>query len=148
MRFLISLFITLSLIGCASVTLEPADFAWPVESVLNVDTTGTVQENRFSFTVNVKPLFFAEKQDSTELSMETVRIIRGVKGYYYMIAPGFKNIYVFNVNNGAMVLYNKIFISEIGIELPAFNQRSPNIELLDGEKHLFYLNADGKQGEK
>ncbi|GBD90765.1 hypothetical protein BMS3Abin04_01484 [bacterium BMS3Abin04] len=148
MRFLISLFITLSLFGCASVTLEPADFAWPVESVLNVDKTGMVQDNRFSFSVNVKPLFFAEQQDSTDLNMNTVRIIRGVKGYYYMIASGFKNIYSFNVSDGTMVLYNKIFISEIGVELPAFNQRSPNIELLDGERHLFYFNAEGKQGEK
>lgn len=35
-----------------------------------------------------------------------------------------------------MVLKNKIFISEIGIENLVFNQRAPHIELFGGENVL------------
>ena len=35
-----------------------------------------------------------------------------------------------------MVLINKIFISEIGIENLVFNQRVPHIEIIDGDKTL------------
>jgi len=45
----------------------------------------------------------------------------------------FKNVYVFRAYDGAMVLDNKILISESGFQNPAFNQRSPHIELIDGE---------------
>ncbi len=147
MRFvklaIFALLITAIIPGCASVILEPADFSWPVESVLTVDENGNVQENRYSFTVNVKPLFQAEIQDTVNLQMETVRIIRGTKGYYYLIAPTFKNVYVFNVDDGRMVLTTRIFVSETGLELPAFNQRKPYIELLDGNKHLYFIDSYG-----
>ncbi len=143
-KFVLLLFITTIIFsGCASVVLEPADFAWPIESVLTIDENGMIQENRYSFSLNVKPLFQAEKQDTTDLQMETVRIIRGTKGYYYLIAPTFKNVYVFNADDGRLVLINKIFISEAGLELPAFNQRKPYIELLDGDKHLHFINSYG-----
>ncbi len=143
MRAITFLLILIAIAGCKSIVLEPADFAWPIESVLTVNKNGTIEENRYSFQVNVKPLFDAERSDSTGVSMESVRIIRGEKGYYYMIAPGFKNLYIFTVNNGQMVLYNQIHVSETGIELPALNQRKPYIELLDGERHLFYVNNEG-----
>ncbi len=147
MRFVkLSLLLLLTLViagGCASVVLEPADFAWPIESVLNVDEKGNIQDNRYSFSINVKPLFFAEKQDTLNLQMESVRIIRGTKGYYYLIAPTFKNVYVFNVDDGRMVLVNQIQVSGTGLELPAFNQRQPYIELLDGNKHLYFINHYG-----
>ena len=44
------------------------------------------------------------------------------------------------MNNGAMALDNKIFISEFGIEDPALNQRIPFIELIDGGKSLYLTN--------
>ncbi len=147
MRFvkLLTLLFTATILfgGCASVVLEPADFAWPIESVLTIDENGMIQDNRYSFSVNVKPLFFAEKQDTLNLQMESVRIIRGTKGYYYLIAPTFKNVYVFNADDGRMILVNQISVSETGLELPAFNQRPPYIELLDGGKHLFFINNYG-----
>ena len=39
-----------------------------------------------------------------------------------------------------MALHNKIFISEIGIEDPALNQRAPYIELISGGKNLYLTN--------
>ena len=143
MRIITTFAIIIFITSCKSIILEPADFAWPIESVLNVNKDGQITDNRYSFSINVIPLFEAESKDSADISMETVRIIRGEKGFYYMVAPGFKNLYIFTVYNGQMTLQNQILISETGIELPALNQRKPLIEILDGERHLFYVNNEG-----
>jgi hypothetical protein len=113
---------------------------------METNKNGFITENRYSFSVNVKPLFFAERNDSTSFNKESVRVIRDNKGYYYMIASGFKNIYIFNADNGQMILYDVIFVSEFGVDLPAFNQRDPYIELLEGEETLLLLNSDGIKG--
>ncbi len=135
------------LFGCSQIVLEPVDFAWPIESVLDVSDDGKVSETRFSFTANVKSLFFEEMNDSSSYKKETVRIIRDTKGYYFMIASGFKNVYVFKSDDGTFSLENKISISEFGLDLPAFNQRVPYIELLEGEEHVAYLTSEGIKGE-
>ncbi|MCB9219437.1 MAG: hypothetical protein H6610_08270 [Ignavibacteriales bacterium] len=135
-------------VGCASIVLEPSDFAWPIETVLNIDEDGLVQETRYSFSTNVKQMFYAENQDSNSYRNNSVRIIRDQAGYYYMISTGFKNVYIFKADNGKMILHNKFVVSEFGLDLPAFNQRKPYVELLEGEQHLVYLNSDGIKGEE
>ncbi len=65
-------------ISCSQISLEPSNFAWPIESVLDVDEDGYVQENRYSFSTNVKQLYFAENNDSTSFRNESIRIIRGI----------------------------------------------------------------------
>jgi len=136
------------LISCAQITLEPSDFAWPIETVLNIDEKGFINESRYSISTNVIDLFYAETNDSTSFKNESVRLIRDTKGYYYMIASGFKNVYLFSANDGKFVLTNKFFVSEFGLDLPAFNQRKPNIELLEGEKHLVFIDSNGIKGEE
>lgn len=148
MKRLLFLLLVIFAAGCAQVTLKPSNFAWPIESVLNVDEDGVISDSRFSFSTNVKNLFLAEKNDSTAYLKETVRIIRGTKGFYYVIASGFKNVYIFNVNDGSFVLHNQVPVSEFGLDLPAFNQRVPYVELLEGEEHLYFLNSDGIKGEE
>ncbi|MEE9430288.1 MAG: hypothetical protein V3V16_04560 [Melioribacteraceae bacterium] len=148
MKAIISVFALALLTSCASVVLEPADFAWPIETVLETDGNGFIQDNRYSFSVNVKPLFFAEVNDSSSFKSESVRVIRGEKGYYYMIASGFKNIYLSYAENGQMVIHDIVFVSEFGVDLPAFNQRKPYIELLEGEETLLLLNSDGIKGKE
>jgi hypothetical protein len=44
-----------------------------------------------------------------------------------------------------MVLNNKIFISEFGLQTPAFNQRNPYIELVDGSNKM-NLTSKGIEG--
>jgi hypothetical protein len=44
-----------------------------------------------------------------------------------------------------MVLNNKIFISEFGLQTPAFNQRNPYIELVD-ESNKMNLTSKGIEG--
>ena len=129
--------------GCAPLMLKPADFAWPIENELKSDSNGMVRENRYSLSFNIKPLMYAELQDSTNVDGKQISIIRGTMGYYYITAPKFKNVYVFAQGNGGLVLKKKILVSEKGLSSPGFNQRYPYIELLNGNQKPIYLNIDG-----
>jgi hypothetical protein len=122
--------------ACSTLILQPADFAWPVESVLKVDDTGYANEQRFSFSFNTKNLYMEETGDSLAYLDKELRIIRDSKGYYFIVGNNFKNVYVFNAHDGGLVLNNKIAISDsVGMKNPSFNQRPPYIELThDNEK--------------
>lgn len=150
MKFIkyIMLLFLLILPACSTLTLQPADFAWPVESVLKVDDNGFVQESRFSFSFNAKDLFFEETGDSLGYQNKELRVIRGTKGYYFITSNNFKNVYVFTADDGALKLNNKIEISDSnGIENPAFNQRTPYIELTYGDKKVNLTNEGIKKEE-
>ncbi|KUG26814.1 hypothetical protein ASZ90_003330 [hydrocarbon metagenome] len=118
------------LASCSSMKLEPANFAWPIESVITTDNSGNVFIERFTTEFNASNLFRAEFGETTEIANKELRVIRDQLGYYVMTSPGFMNVYVFEVDNGALVQVNKIFISKEGVVNPALNQRSPNIELI------------------
>lgn len=129
--------------GCSSIVLKPADYAWPLESVLKADTDGVVTDGRHTFTVNLREMFFAEYGSYVEMANTEVRIIRDYLGYYYIAATGFKNIYLFYEVEGGMKLETIIEIPESGtLTKPAFNQRSPYIELLNGN-NKYLLSKDG-----
>lgn len=117
--------------ACSSLVLKPADFAWPLESVLNVDNEGFVQEERYSLSFNAKGLFFEESGDSTAFLDRNIRIIRNTAGYYFVTSQNFKCVYVFKGINGEMNLSNKIEINEKGMNNPVLNQRPPFVELID-----------------
>jgi hypothetical protein len=128
----LSLFLIFITVACSVLTLQPTNFAWPIESVLLVDDDGKISEDRYSLEVNTIGLFFEEFQDSLSYKGKEIRIIRDNQGFYFLTVANFKNIYVFKADEGKLVLENKIFISEFGLQTPAFNQRDPYIELVDG----------------
>lgn len=145
-----SIFILLSFListfaACSVLMLTPANFAWPIESVLQVNDEGEVSDERYSFSFNAKGIYFEEFQDSLAYLDRELRIIRDVRGYYFITGTNFKNVYVFRVDDGAMVVNNKVLISDFGIKNPAFNQRAPHIELIDGDKKL-KLTHEGIEG--
>jgi hypothetical protein len=140
-RAILSLCVVI-LAGCNTLTLKPGDFSWPVESVLKVNEKGFIQDARHCFTVNVKALSFAEFKDSTGLKV-SLRLIRDAEGYYYITAPKFKNVYVFEDAEGGMKLKKAILIKEQGLESPAFNQRAPYIQLVNENDPVLLLNKDG-----
>jgi hypothetical protein len=128
---------TIFIPACSMLILQPADFSWPVESVIKVDDNGNVQENRYSISFNTKELFLQETGDSLGYKNKELRVIRDSKGYYFMTANNFKDVYVFNAIEGALQLKNKIEISDsLKMENPAFNQRPPYIELTYGSNHV------------
>ena len=142
----LSVFI-LCLAACSPLALKPADFGWPVESVLKADAKGMVQENRYQLSFSIKPVFLEETGDSSNASSATVRVIRDRAGYYYLVAPGFKNVYVFGTGDGALTLEKKVLISESGLSSPAFNARPPHIQLLNGNDKPRLLDKSGiKEG--
>jgi hypothetical protein len=135
--------------ACSTLILQPADFAWPIESVLKVENNGFVQEPRFSLSFNAKDLFFQETGDSLGYQNKELHLIRSTKGYYFITADNFKNVYVFNADNGTLKLNNKIEISDsTGIGNPALNQRSPYIELSYGNKKINLTNEGIKEGDE
>jgi hypothetical protein len=140
---ILSLFAVL-LAGCNTLTLKPGDFSWPVESALKVNEKEVIQDARHCFSVNVKALSFAEFKDSSAIKT-LLRVIRDVEGYYYITAPKFKNVYVFEDAEGSLQLKKVIPIKEQGLESPAFNQRAPYIQLVNenGNDPALLLNKEG-----
>ena len=134
----------ISLVGCSSLKLAPANFAWSIETVLPVDQQGVVTEKRYSFSFNAKPLFFAEKGDSALYYDEELHIIKNEKGFYFITAKSFSGVYVFQESDGALSLTNKIAFEQ-KLSNPAFNSRFPWIELVDGESK-YLLDNKGLKG--
>jgi hypothetical protein len=133
------------LTACSNLVLKQTNFAWPVESVINVDNEGNVEIQRYSESFNVKPLYFKEMGDSLAYQNQQIRVIRNEKGFYFMTANNFKNVYVFSMDDGRLVLDKKIEISkEAGVTNPAFNQRPPYIEFVYGENNGSKVNLTEK----
>jgi len=136
--------------GCSPLTLKPADFSWPIEKELTVNSNGMVREDRYSISFNVKPLLYEETKDSTNLSNLTIRLIRDMDGFYFITAAHFKNVYVFSQINGGLSLEKTIPVSQVGLSSPAFNQRAPYVELVNGKNKPIMLTKDGihEEGKK
>lgn len=131
--------------ACSMLTLQPADFSWPVESLLKVDDQGNVTEDRYATSFNTVGLFYEEFQDSMAYKGKSIHLIRNNWGDYFITGNEFKNVYVFKASEGTLVLEKKIFISEFAMKSPAFNQRSSYIELLDGDNKM-NLTSEGIEG--
>jgi len=143
---MISVFAAILLLyACSTLTLQQANFSWPIESVLPVDKDGDVIEEKYSIQFNTLPMFFEEYQDSSSYRGKEIRIIRDQLGYYYLTAQNFKNVYVFQAEDGELRLQNKIPISESGIVNPAFSQRISYIELIDADNNKLSLTHEGIQ---
>ena len=143
--FIVMIFISF-VAGCSGVKLAPAEFGWPIESILKVDINGFVKEDRHSLSFNTKPMFLKETEDSTAFSGKSIHLIRNTEGFYFITAEGFKNVYVFSMDQSALVQHKIIQISETAVlKNPAFNQRIPFIELLD-DGLTIKLSSDGIDG--
>jgi hypothetical protein len=143
MRTFLLLALGVSLVSCTSLVLKPVEYAWPVERVLQTDGNGQVRDDRYMISVNMKPLLYEETQDSLNVYGKSIRIIRDVGGHYYMTAKGFKHVYVFATSEGSLSLRNKIAVSETGLRDPAFNQRRPYVQLLNGSDKPKMLTPNG-----
>lgn len=143
MKQFLHVLLTVVLAGCSGMLLKPAEFAWPVESVLTVDSKGMVQEDRYSMSFSVKPVLLEETGDTTRMSRHTVRVIRDERGYYYLTASKFKNVYVLSADDGALKVVTKILVKEAGLENPAFNQRPPYVQVLNEKDKPVLISRDG-----
>ncbi len=133
------------IVGCSSLKLTPANFAWSIETVLPVDQNGMVTEKRYAFSFNTKALFFAEKGDSALFYDEELHLIKNEKGFYFVTAKSFSSVYVFQESEGALTLTNKISFEQ-KLANPAFNARAPWVELVNGDAK-YLLGNKGIKGK-
>jgi hypothetical protein len=134
--------------SCSTLQLDRVDHAWPVESVLTVTPTNLVEDVRYGLTAGVSALATEEFQDSTALRGAKLRFLRSAEGYYFVTGPRFKHVYVFAPGASALTLNKAIIVSESGLKNPAFNQRPPYVELMDGDAFHRLLTADAIQEVK
>ena len=146
-KIVLLLFLVIT-VACSTLTLKPTNFAWPVESVLKINDDGKVIEDRYSIVFDTRGIFYEEFQDSSAFENKKLRMLCDMNGYYFFTSEKFKNVYVFKADEGALVLENKIPVSETGLENPALNQREPYVELIDGNNKLLLTNEGINRTEK
>lgn len=134
---------SLGLQSCSTLTLQWVDYSWPVESVLKVSKNNTIDEGRYAISMRVTNLALEEMADSTALIGTSLRLIRSEDGYYFITGPKFKHVYVFTPSARELNLKTRIQVTETGLTAPAFNQRTPYVELLDGKGWRKLLTSDG-----
>jgi len=118
--------------GCKqSMVISKVDYSQSIESVLTPDENGVVKDVQHGLTFNILPLQYAETQDTSSVTTNEVRYIRGKEGFYYITAPNYKNVYVMAPEKSKLKLKKKLSISETGIAQPALNQRSTFIQLVN-----------------
>ena len=148
-RNLIAVFSLLLLTACSSsLVIKNVDFAQPIESVLTPNSKGVVQDVRAGLSFDMMPLQYAETKDTSSVTVPAIRIIRGHDGFYYITAKGFKNVYVMAPSNGTLKLHKKILVTKEGLSSPAFNQRMPYVQLIDGSSASYDLTKDGLKGKE
>lgn len=137
--------VAILLTGCGqSLTISDVNYGQSLEAVLEPDEDGDVTDARNGIEFNVKPLQFEETEDTSSVTTEEIRMIRGSEGFYFITAPGYKNVYVMAPEANELKLENKIEISEDGLGSPAFNQRDSHIQLVDQETDETYsLDSEG-----
>lgn len=142
-----ALFVALLMLsGCKSTfELKSVDYSMLLETAVAPDASGFVSDRGYGLKFNVRPIQFLETGDSTTVNPE-FRIIRDTDGYYYMTSAGFKNVYIMKPTENAMKLHKKVEVAPNGLERPAFNQRNPMIQLIDGDDLSIMLNKDGLAG--
>jgi hypothetical protein len=128
--------------SCSSLKLDLVDFGWPVESVVTVTSANKIEDVRYSVTAWVAGLAQEEFQDSTALHGAKLRLLRSSEGYYFLTGPKFKHVYVFSPGPSSLLLNRAIPVSEVGLRNPALNQRTPYVELLDGDNFHTLLTSD------
>ncbi len=131
-----------ALCSCTTLTLESVDFGWPVESVVTVSDHNMIDEGRYIVAFSISKLASEEFQDSTALKGVQLRLLRNSEGYYFIVGPGFKHVYVFTPGPHQLSVKSAIEVSRTGLRNPALNQRPPYVELIDGDSFKRLLSSD------
>lgn len=145
---LIAVFSLLLLTACSSsLVIKNVDFAQPIETVLKPNSRGIVNDVKAGLKFSIMPLQYAETKDTSSVTVPDIRLIRGHDGYYYITAKGFKDVFVMQPSNGTLKLHKKVMISKEGLSSPAFNQRTPYVQLINGNSASYNLTKDGLKGK-
>lgn len=131
---MVLLTICLMISACSSsLELKKVDYSYKLESVQQPGPDGVISDQRHGIEFNILPLQHAELKDSSSVKVKQVHYIRNAKGYYFITADQFRNVYVMKPDEGSLLLEKKIQVHEKGLDQPAFNWRSPYVELLHSD---------------
>lgn len=123
-----------ALTGCKqSMVINEVDYSQSIESVLTPGEDGMVEDIQHGIRFNIMPLQYEETGDTSSVTTEEVRFIRGHEGYYYITAPNYKHIYVMEPEEGVLTLKSQLAVTENGLAEPALNQRASYIQLINRE---------------
>ncbi len=133
----------LLLTACGSgLVIQNVDFSQPIETVMEADSQANVEDMRNGLVFNLSSVLDSEGINANDFAGTSVHMIRNHEGFYFLTAPGFQNVYVFSVGESEMKKENKIRVNGDRIANPAFNQRNPLVQLVDGSR-TFNLTKDG-----
>jgi len=138
--------ISVSLIGtaCNKFVIEGVNYSQEVESVLEPDENGNVEDVRHDLTFNINPLLKEEFGEGEQLNIEEIRLIRNAEGFYFITAKNFRHVYVMKPGHSNLKLENKIRVSDDRLISPAFNYRDGIVQLVNtGTNDVYALRVDG-----
>ena len=116
-----------------SLVIENVNYAQNVESVLVPNEEGVVTDIRNNISFSIIPLIHKEFGINSSLNINEIRLIRNQKGFYFITAHHFENVYVFEPIENELKLKKTIAISDNEIHKPIFNWRNPYVEILSLE---------------
>jgi hypothetical protein len=123
--------------ACGSkLAITNVNFAHPFEMILQVNESGNVADVRSGLTFNVSELLKKENKSQSDFIGKNLHVIRNNQGYYFITAAGFKNVYIMEIKESALQSIKIVKVSDEGLNQPAFNQRNPYIQLIDGNMSL------------
>lgn len=140
-----SVALIISVAACGpSLVISDVDYAQPIESVASPDGNNIITDQRYAISFSVAPILEEENVSSAN----EVRLIRNNRGYYFVTAAGFNNVYVFEPSESELKLKSKIELTADGLGQPALNQRSDHIEVVDRSTGQTYqVNEEGEIGD-
>lgn len=145
--FIIMITASLTIVGCSSLQLQPADFSWAAEEIVDVNGKGMVDAKRYSVAFTVTALLAQEfgADSAAAKGTKELRLIRDKAGFYYVTGKKFKNVYVLAQADGALSVAATLAISpEKQMDDPKFDQKGSYIELWNG-KDKFQLTKGAAQ---
>jgi hypothetical protein len=147
LNFIVGGFTAILFMACGSkMAIERVNYSQSLETVVQPSETGAVDDIKHGLSFNIKPIQYKETRDTSSVTTDKVHLIRNAKGFYFVTAPGYNNVYVMRPETGKLNLHKTIHISDNGIGKPAFNQRDPHIQLINQETDETYrLTEEGTQ---
>ena len=130
--------------SCTStMNISDVSFAQPVEFAVKADAKGNVSHRSSGLAFNISEIEEAEPNKRPFSEQRLIRIIRDHNGYYFITSAGYQHVYVMQPVKQGLRLHRKIMVAEKGLRNPAFNQRKPFVELIDGVSGTYKLSIDG-----
>ncbi|WP_114984115.1 hypothetical protein [Cyclonatronum proteinivorum] len=135
--------LTLTLSACGGqMVIQNVNFAHPFEMVMEADAEANVSDTRSGLTFSMDKILEKENISRADFAGTSVHMIRNQDGLYFLTAPGFRHVFILESGEGELKEAETVRIPGERLQNPAFNQRAPFIQLVDGDR-TFSLSATG-----